>query len=160
MNMKKHILILSLFIVGFASSCKKDKTDNFDAKAQAAKDDVTIQAYLTANPSIQAVKDPSGLYYQLITPGTGANPTVASTVTVNYVGKLLNGTQFDTGTYTTGLTAADNVIEGWKYGLLHAKVGGRILLIIPSGLAYGNFAQAGIPANSVLLFTIDLTSFK
>lgn len=155
--MKKYILLLSLFIVGFASSCKKDK--EFDPKEQAAKDEVTIQAYLTANPSIKATKDPSGVYYQVIKEGTGANPTAKSTVTVNYVGKLLSGTEFDEGTYTTGLAAGSNVIDGWKSGLLHAKKGGRILLIIPSGLAYGNNGQNGIPANSVLLFTIDLTSF-
>ena len=155
--MKKYILLLSLFIVGFASSCKKDK--EFDANAQAAKDEATIQAYLTANPSIQATKDPSGVYYQVIKEGTGDYPTSKSTVTVNYVGKLLSGTQFDAGTYTTGLAVGSNVIEGWKSGMLHVKKGGRILLIIPSGLAYGNFAQEGIPANSVLQFTIDLTSF-
>jgi FKBP-type peptidyl-prolyl cis-trans isomerase FkpA len=152
--MKKYILILSLFIVAFASSCKKDS--GFDADAQAVKDEATIQAYLTANPSIKAVKDPSGVYYQIVKEGTGANPTVKSEVTVNYSGKLLNGTVFGSGALTQPLTG---LIEGWQYGVPHVKSGGRILLIIPSALGYGNNAKGAIPANSVLVFTIDLTGF-
>jgi FKBP-type peptidyl-prolyl cis-trans isomerase FkpA len=157
--MKKHFLLLSLFLAVFASSCKKDK-DNFDAAAQAAKDETAIQAYLAANPSIDATKDASGVYYQVITEGTGANPTATSTVTVNYVGKLLAGTQFDAG---TGFAAnlKGSIINGWKTGLLHGKVNGRLLLIIPSGLAYGNTSpSAKVPANSVLVFTVDVLSIQ
>jgi FKBP-type peptidyl-prolyl cis-trans isomerase FkpA len=153
--MKKHLLILTFVLAVFAS-CKKEV--KFDASAQAAKDETAIQAYLAANPSIHATKDPSGVYYFNLADGTGANPKATSTVTVNYVGKLLNDSQFDAG---TGFAAnlSGNIIEGWKTGLLHGKVGGRILLIIPSGLAYGNFSpDAKVPANSVLVFTIDVQS--
>ena len=155
--MKKHFLLLSLFLAVFAS-CKKDS--KFDTNAQAAKDETAIQAYLTANPGINATKDANGVYYQIITEGTGANPTATSTVTVNYVGKLLDGTQFDAG---TGLAAnlQGGIIKGWKTGLLHGKVNGRLLLIIPSGLAYGNTSpSAKVPANSVLVFTIDILSIQ
>jgi FKBP-type peptidyl-prolyl cis-trans isomerase FkpA len=65
------------------------KKTKFDAAKQAAADDAAIQAYLAANTSITATKDASGIYYQIITPGSGANPTLSSTVKVNYVGKLL-----------------------------------------------------------------------
>ena len=151
--MKKHILILSLLLIAF-TSCKKAAT--FDAAAQAAKDETAIQAYLAANPNISATKDANGVYYQVITEGTGANPISTSTVTVNYVGKLLNGTQFDAGSgFRTTLTG---VIPGWTYGVPHVKAGGRILLIIPSALAYGNTGQGSIPPNTVLVFTIDLLS--
>jgi FKBP-type peptidyl-prolyl cis-trans isomerase len=153
--MKKHILILSIFLIAFAS-CKKAAT--FDAAAQAAKDETAIQAYLAANPNISATKDANGVYYQVLTPGSGANPTSSNTVTVNYVGKLLNGTQFDAGTgFKTALTA---VIPGWTYGVPHVKAGGRILLIIPSALGYGNPGQGSIPPNTVLVFTIDLLSIN
>jgi FKBP-type peptidyl-prolyl cis-trans isomerase FkpA len=153
--MKKYILILSLLVVGF-SACKKE--DKFDAAKQAAADDAAIQAYLAANTSITATKDASGIYYQIITPGSGANPTLSSTVKVNYVGKLLNGTQFDAGTGTT--YALSGFIQGWQKGIPFLKSGGRMLLIVPSALAYGNSSPgAGIPANSVLVFTIDLLSF-
>ncbi|MBL4678034.1 MAG: FKBP-type peptidyl-prolyl cis-trans isomerase [Mucilaginibacter sp.] len=155
--MKKHLLILSLFLAVFAS-CSKNE-DSFDAAAQAAKDEVDIQAYIKANPSINITKDANGVYYQVLTEGTGTAPTLTSTVSVNYVGKLLSGTQFDAGTGTTFPLA--NVIKGWQYGLTHVKAGGRIFLIVPSGLAYGNRSPgAGIPANSVLTFTIDLLTVK
>jgi FKBP-type peptidyl-prolyl cis-trans isomerase len=154
--MKRHILIiLSLFLITFAS-CKKAAT--FDAAAQAAKDETAIQAYLAANPNISATKDANGVYYQVLTEGTGANPTSSNIVTVNYIGKLLNGSQFDAGTgFRTYLTS---VIKGWTYGVPHVKAGGRILLIIPSALAYGNPGQGSIPPNTVLVFTIDLLSIN
>lgn len=153
--MKKYILILSLLVVG-CSACKKEA--KFDAAAQAVADDNAIKAYLAANTSITATKDASGIYYQIITPGTGANPTLSSTVTVNYVGKLLDGSQFDKGNGTT--YPLNGFIQGWQKGIPFLKPGGRMLLIVPSALAYGNSSPgAGIPANSVLVFTIDLLSF-
>jgi FKBP-type peptidyl-prolyl cis-trans isomerase FkpA len=153
--MKKYILIISLLITAFAG-CKKDK---FDSAAQAAKDEAAIQAYLTANPSIQATKGTNGLYYQILKEGTGAKPTSTSIVSVNYVGKLLNGNTFDEGNLSN--MPLTNLVPGWGYGLPYVNTGGRILLILPSALGYGNSSPgAAIPANSVLVFTIDLLSFK
>ena len=157
--MKKYITIL-LFIVASLSSCSKK--DTFDPVAQAATDDANIKTYLTAHPTISATKDASGLYYQVITQGTGANASINSTITVNYTGTLLDGSQFDTttgrGPYTTAL---QNVIAGWQIGIPYVKAGGRILLIMPSGMGYGNSSPgAAIPANSVLIFTIDLLTVK
>ena len=152
--MKKYILIFSLVIIGF-SSCKKDTP--FDAAKQAAADDTAIQAYITAN-SITATKDPSGVYYQVLTPGTGNYPTVNSLITVNYTGKLLNGTVFDSGSINSQVLTG--LIKGWQYGIPHINTGGRLLLLVPSALGYGNSANGSIPANSVLVFTIDLTGFS
>ncbi|NHA07644.1 FKBP-type peptidylprolyl isomerase [Mucilaginibacter sp. HC2] len=154
--MKKILLLLFAPLVILSACSKKDS--NVDPAKQAAADDATIQAYLKAHTEINATKDPSGLYYQIITPGTGANPTVSSTITVNYTGKLLDGTTFETGTAFTA--TLNGLITGWKIGIPLIKPGGRILLLIPSGLAYGSQANSGIPANSVLQFTIDLTGFK
>ena len=151
--MKKYLLLLAVFVTVF-SSCSKD---SFDPAKQAAKDDAAIQSYIAAN-NITATKDLSGVYYQVITSGTGAYPTVNSKVTVNYTGKLLNGTVFDSGNLPT--TALSTLIKGWQYGIPHINTGGRILLLIPSGLGYGNTSQQGIPKNSVLVFTIDLTGFS
>lgn len=154
--MKKYVLILSLIIAGF-TSCKKEKT--VSAAEQAAIDDKAIQEYLVANPSITAIKDPTGIYYQILTEGSGANPTLSSTVTVNYVGKFLStGKQFDAGTgFRSSLTG---LIQGWQIGIPKAKAGGRVLLIVPSGLAYGANDYNTIPGNSNLVFTIDLLSFN
>lgn len=151
--MKKYLLLLAVFVAAF-SSCSKD---SFDPAKQAAKDDAAIQTYIAAN-NITATKDPSGVYYQVITPGTGAYPNANSLITVNYTGKLLNGTVFDSGNLPS--TALNTLVKGWQYGIPHINTGGRILLLIPSALGYGNSAQGSIPANSVLIFTIDLTGFS
>ncbi len=129
---------------------------------QAVVDDAKIQAYMAAN-GITATKDPSGLYYKVIKTGTGAAPTANSTVQVAYTGKLLNGSTFEMS--SNSVLPLSGTIKGWQIGLLKAKAGtlgvantaGRILLIIPSALAYGEIASAGkYPANSVLIFTIDV----
>jgi FKBP-type peptidyl-prolyl cis-trans isomerase FkpA len=151
--MKKFILLFVLFIAIF-SSCKKDSTNPAN---QAATDDAAIQAYMKAN-SITATKDPSGLYYEVVTPGTGAYPTANSLITVQYTGKLLNGTVFDSGSINAGQLSG--FIQGWKIGIPHINTGGRLLLLVPSALGYGSSANGSIPANSVLIFTIDLTGFS
>ena len=151
--MKKTILILAVFIAAL-SSCSKD---SFDPTKQAAKDDAAIQAYLASN-NITATKDLSGVYYKVLTAGTGAYPTANSLITVNYTGKLLNGSVFDSGSINS--TALNTLIKGWQYGIPHVNTGGRILLLIPSALGYGNTTTGSIPANSVLMFTVDLTGFS
>lgn len=130
----------------------------FDAAKQARLDDSTIRVYLAAHPDIKTVKDTSGLYYQVINEGKGTNPTAESTVTVNYAGKLLNGSTFDSGKGFSSPLAA--LIPGWQVGIPHVKPGGRLLLIIPSAMGYANNEAGSIPPNSVLLFDIDLINFK
>jgi len=134
------------------SSCSKD---NYNAEEQAKKDDALIVEFITKN-NIPAIKHSTGLYYQIITPGEGASVTAASTVGVVYTGKLLDGTQFDQATSTVRFPLT-GVIPAWTIGVPLIKVGGRIRLISPSTLAYGNQSPgAGIPKNAVLDFTIDL----
>jgi FKBP-type peptidyl-prolyl cis-trans isomerase FkpA len=151
--MKRYILLLVVFIAAF-SSCKKD---SFDPAKQATTDDAAMQTYIKAN-NITATKDPSGVYYQVITPGTGSYPNANSLITGAYSGKLLNGTVFDSGSINA--TALSSYIKGWQIGIPHINTGGRILLLIPSALGYGNAASGSIPANSVLIFTVDLTGFS
>jgi peptidylprolyl isomerase len=93
--------------------------------------------------------------------GHGKAATASSTVTVNYVGVLYkNGKEFDSS-WKRGQPATfplTGVIPGWTQGLPGMKVGGRRELIIPPSLAYKSQAQAGVPANSTLVFVIDLLS--
>lgn len=150
--MKKFLLPLTLFIITIFS-CSKD---SFDPVKQAATDDAAIQNYIRVN-NITATKDASGLYYSVLVQGSGDYPNANSTVTVNSTGKLLDGTVFDT---EAGLVVSLNsVIKGWKIGLPHINTGGRIMLMIPSVLGYGNESQQGVPKNSVLIFTVDLLGF-
>lgn len=150
--MRKAYLLLIIICLSIAA-CKKSSVS---AAQQASIDDAKIQAYIKAN-NINATKDASGLYYQVITPGNGSYPSSSSTVTVNYTGKLLDGTVFDSGTLSG--QSLSGLIRGWQIGIPYINTGGRILLIIPSGLGYGATATGSIPANSVLVFTIDLIGF-
>jgi len=152
----KKLLVLCSFLVLVASACHKDSSDDYPAQ-QAIVDDNQIQAYIS-DKKIVAVKDPSGVYYSVLTPGTGAYPTVNSTLSVNYRGEFINGTVFDSGNLSN--FNLSGVIKGWYYGVPHINTGGRILLMIPSALAYGPQGKGTIPGNTVLVFTIDLLSFK
>ena len=154
--MKKFLMIFCVLLTGL-SACKKDDTSDFDTSAQEFKDDALIQAYLKAH-NINAVQDPSGLYYQVVTQGTGSYPTAASNVTVGYTGTLLDGTVFDSNSLFT--TAMTSVVRGWTIGLQHVKAGGEIILYIPSDLGYANVATGSIPASSVLIFDIKLISIN
>ena len=152
--MKKLLLFLILPVAILASCSKINNVVPFDNAKQAVIDNTTIQAYLTAHPQINAIKDTTGVYYQVITQGTGDYASVNSTITVAYTGTLLNGSQFDAS--SNFASALKQLIPGWQIGLPYLKAGGRILLIIPSRYGYGNQQAGSIPANSVLLFTIDL----
>src|SRR5471030_2145465 len=153
----KRIFLLSGLLIVLFSSCKKQ---TFNDTRQATIDDLKIQAYIKANNIDSLTKDPSGLYYRIITQNPGAHPTITDTVQVSYVGKLLNGTAFDTET-TPIIVDMPNVIKGWKIGLpmigadhITGHKPARIRLIIPSSLGYGSVVQTGgsttIPANSCL----------
>jgi FKBP-type peptidyl-prolyl cis-trans isomerase FkpA len=94
--------------------------------------------------------------------GTGATAAVGDTVSVHYVGTLTNGTKFDSS-YDRGQPfsfriGAGQVIAGWEQGVPGMKVGGKRRLTIPPSLAYGNQAVGSIPANSTLVFDIELIS--
>lgn len=154
----KKLFILFALAMPFLSCKKNNNTAELDVKLQAAADDAAIQTYLTNN-KITAQKDASGLYYEIVTPGSGTNPTATSKVEVQYTGKLLNGTVFGTSNGSSNFVADLNggVIKGWTIGVPYVKPGGRINLYIPSALGYGDSSPTvGIPNNSVLIFTIDL----
>lgn len=136
------IVLISLF------SCNKKKK-------QAKLDDDIIANYISAN-QLNATKTESGLYYVINTPGVGENPTSKSTVRVAYRGYFTNDNPFDDSD-TTGISfSLNSVIEGWQEGIPYFKPGGRGVLLIPSALGYGQKARPGIPANSVLIFDINL----
>jgi FKBP-type peptidyl-prolyl cis-trans isomerase len=94
--------------------------------------------------------------------GNGATAAVGDVVTVNYVGTLTNGTKFDSsydrGQPYTFQVGAGRVIAGWDQGVPGMKVGGKRRLTIPPSLGYGNQPNGAIPANSTLVFEIDLVS--
>ena len=99
-----------------------------------------------------------------ITVGTGTEAVAGKHVVVNYQGTLLNGTVFDSS-YTRGTPfdfdlGAGQVIQGWDQGVVGMKVGGKRKLVIPAELAYGDRAIGPIPANSTLVFEVELLAVK
>lgn len=155
---KRYFLALALLIIGFAS-CSKQQPAPFNAAKQAAADNATIQAYITSHKLDSVQSGGDGLYYKIITPGTGAYPNLNSTINVNYMGTLANGNVF--APESSASTLLSNFIEGWQLGITHINTGGTILLLIPSALGYGDTSPAAsIPANSVLIFTVNLVSFN
>jgi FKBP-type peptidyl-prolyl cis-trans isomerase len=108
------------------------------------------------------VELPSGLRYEIVQPGKGACPNPTDTVQVNYTGKLINGSVFDSSVASgkPAEIALNQVIPGWTEGLQKINVGGKIRLYIPPQLAYGDNGQQGIPPASTLIFDIELVDVK
>ncbi|MBQ0438874.1 FKBP-type peptidyl-prolyl cis-trans isomerase [Providencia rettgeri] len=108
------------------------------------------------------VKTKSGLLYKIEKEGTGAKPKADETVVVHYKGSLIDGTEFDSSyTRNEPLTIPLNsVIKGWTEGLVNLKKGGKMQLVIPADLAYGENGVPGIPANSTLVFDVELLDIK
>lgn len=111
---------------------------------------------------------PSGKITKLIIEdssiGDGKEVVLGSTVTVNYIGTLQDGTQFDNsferGVPYTFVVGEGQVIEGWEKGILGMRGGGERILIIPSSLAYGNRSVGPIPSGATLLFAIQVLSVE
>ena len=135
-----------------------DKTSSQDGVAQQNKE--AGESFLAANRDKEGVKTTdSGLQYQVTKEGTGPSPGATDSVTVNYKGTLIDGTEFDSG---KGISFPLNgVIKGWTEGLQLMKIGGSTRFFIPSGLAYGTTGSgAKIGPNATLIFNIDLLSIK
>jgi len=130
---------------------------------QATKNKTEGDAFLTANKNKPGVNVlPDGLQYIVLTNGTGTIPTASDTVSVQYRGTLIDGTEFDSS-YKRGQPAqfpVGGVIRGWTEALLKMNVGSKWQLFIPSELAYGEQGRPGIPPNAVLIFEVELVGIK
>ena len=132
-----------------------------------------LENYLKENNIVQT-PTPSGIYYIETKKGTGKKAEKDKMVKVNYTGRLINGTVFDTSVEEEAKKAnifnpqrpyapldfqlgAGMVIKGWDEGISYMNEGGKATLIIPSSLAYGpNGAGDIIPPNSILVFDVEL----
>ena len=111
------------------------------------------------------VTTPSGLKYTDVVMGTGPSPRPGQSVTVNYTGRLGDGTVFDSSlpnnTPLTFVIGTGGVIKGWDEGVMTMKVGGKRRLIIPPQLGYGPAGRSPmIPGNATLHFDIELLDVK
>ncbi|MDR1983476.1 MAG: FKBP-type peptidyl-prolyl cis-trans isomerase [Prevotellaceae bacterium] len=132
---------------------------NFMTALQAKKNEKNKaegEAFLANNKNEPGViTTESGLQYKIEKEGTGAYPTAESEVEVKYVGTLIDGREFDSGTTSFPL---NRVIAGWTEGIQKINEGGKIKLFIPYNLAYGeqNVPRTIIEGCSALIFEVEL----
>lgn len=128
-------------------------------KSEGDNNKKTATEFLAKNKSAEGVKTTaSGLQFVVLAPGTGKKPTEKDRVRVHYKGTLLNGTEFDSS-YGRGEPAefpVNGVIKGWTEALQDMKEGEKRKLFIPPELAYGERSPPSIPANSLLVFEVEL----
>jgi len=130
----------------------------------AQKNKAEADAFLEDNAKKAGVVTlPSGLQYQVLQEGTGEMPKANDTVTVNYVGTLPNGTEFDSttkkGPFTTAVSGS--IIRGWTEALQLMKVGSKWRLFVPPHLAYRTQRQSDlIGPNQMLIFEIELLKIE
>jgi FKBP-type peptidyl-prolyl cis-trans isomerase FkpA len=146
-------------------SCKKESGCGYNDQNVVApvNEQQAVQSYLTTNNITTAAKDSSGLYYEILNAGEGeGTPNLCSQVSLTYTGKLTSGTVFEQK--STAFTLGSS-IEGLRKGIPFIKKGGIMRLYIPPALAYGSkeikdeSGKVIIPANSILVFDITLSSF-
>jgi FKBP-type peptidyl-prolyl cis-trans isomerase len=153
-NKNYGLLIISLFFVGVAYYFTHISVPSTSSTSEEKNINLTEQNNTTM-----------GLKIENDVPGTGAEAVAGKTVSVHYVGTLLDGTKFDSSRdrgepfeFTLG---AGQVIKGWDQGIAGMKVGGKRKLVIPPELGYGaNGAGGVIPPNATLLFDVELMGVK
>lgn len=160
---KKFFFILTLPFV--LAACHKSSPSgqcgfSTTTAVAPASEIANLKAWLDAN-SLTYTQHSSGIFYQIITPGSGVVPVVCSDVTVKYSGRTTtSNTPFDQN--ATGATfTLGQLIAGWQIGIPLIKKDGSIILYIPPSLGYGSAgAGAAIPPNSNLVFNIDLLNVQ
>ena len=157
--------IINIEIVRVGKDAKKfDALEVFNSSMEEAKrlaeEKEKAMKEQMASISKDAQTTDSGLKYIMLEEGKGASPVAGQNVSVHYAGYLLDGTKFDSsydrGEPITFPLGQGRVIKGWDEGIGLLKIGGKAKLIIPPDLAYGNRAVGPIPANSILMFEVEL----
>jgi FKBP-type peptidyl-prolyl cis-trans isomerase FklB len=104
----------------------------------------------------------SGVQYKIVTKGTGKTPKLKDTVTVNYRGSLLDGTEFDSS-YKRGKADSfklNDMIAGFSEAMTHVPDGSKVIIYIPTLYAYAEEGEAGIPPYAALMFEVELNGIK
>lgn len=189
-NLTKILFSIAAMLVVFAS-CNKDDNDYFDANKQFGLDLESIKSFVSTNLPDAKLDSASGISYKILAEGDGVyqyktkdtlvngvtkQALVYPKITVNYTGKLLNGTTFDENVTTEGFSSSlSRLIPAWQTAFFPKKIGentiggltvagltkgSKIRIVTPSYWAYGNYASGKVPANSPLDFIITVLNVQ
>lgn len=154
----KTFLMIAVAMTMAMSACTKKSEEPTSTSTQ------TTEATGTQTSQTAPTTTENKVEIEDVVVGKGAEATNGKSVTVHYTGTLKDGTKFDSSvdrkepfTFTLG---AGQVIKGWEQGIQGMKVGGKRKLTIPPELAYGANAVGAIPANSTLIFDVELLEVK
>src|ERR1043165_6132129 len=160
--------MIKTILGGLMLTCAIAVSDKALAQSQGETDEKALTEYFAKN-HIKAQKTPSGLYYVISKQGSGDKAKAGQNVHMNYIGKFMDGKIFDANVddkyqpvngrgplnFTLGV---GQVIKGWDEGIQLLNPGSRGTLYIPSSLGYGAMDRGPIPANSILVFDVELIS--
>jgi FKBP-type peptidyl-prolyl cis-trans isomerase len=162
--MKEGMIVeYNVVMVSVRSDAEEKQYNEGKAAQQIGIDEGILADYFKRN-NITPTKTAAGVYYTILSEGTGTKVAAGQKVSVNYTGMFLDGKKFDSNTDSAfhhvqpfDLTVGKGmVIKGWDDGLQQLKKGTRAMLYIPSTLAYGSQDQRGIPSNSILVFEVEV----
>lgn len=162
----KTILLAIAILLTLTTACNKTKDYACNSAIPTAlattAETAYLQNFLTVNNI--AATEKNGMFYTL-TQGADASPNVCNTVTIDYVGNLINGTtvgaQFDASPAGQPRSFQLNgLIPAWQIILPLVKTGGTVTMYCPPSLAYGANATGSIPANSYLKFIVSLRAVQ
>lgn len=157
----RYFSILLLILLAGCSKASYDEIYN-DPISQISVEDAQIQQYIR-NHQLSMQKDPTGMYYKVEVAGDTSRMTLNSVPTIIYTRTNLRDSLLDASFGSTNLDGRklkDHII-GWQIGLQYIGKGGKIFMIIPSPLGFGNEAVGNIiPANTILVCEVELVNFK
>jgi FKBP-type peptidyl-prolyl cis-trans isomerase FkpA len=175
LTMRNNYIIAGVLVLLFVFSmtgCIDDQNEEYEeylkeleayqqkVYEQYLVDSLLIVDYLERNDSVAVFDEKYGFFYNILEPGGETHPETYSIITVRYKGMLLDGTVFDqTEADEEVQLYLNNLIAGWKIGVPLIGTDGKIVLYLPSVYCYGETTYATIPANSVLIFEIELLYF-
>lgn len=155
--MKSSIFSLLTSLI-FLSSCLSDAPTGNAFQDQLNKDKEAINTYLASKGITGVLSDPDGygVKYKITLDGNGIKPIIDDSIKINYVTKLLPSETIVESSSSPPTYLLGTRIPGWQIGFPLVKEGSKATFYIPSGWAYGNVAYTTIPANSNLIFEIEL----
>lgn len=142
----------------FEKEMEKEAAVNKQAAAGKLAQEPKVIADYIAKSGKTFQKSVSGLYYSILSPGAGVAAKMGDTWTVNYRGSFVDGKEFDKG--SAAEMPLGQMIPGFNEALTLLKKGGKGVFVIPSALGYGDQERGPIPANSVLVFEVELLNKK